>query len=279
MRRMISFVTHLLLTASVILCCTSSVVADTVGFDDLALASESFWKGEDGSGGFLSGDNWFNNAYNASWDSWDGFAYSNKTDTASTGMAGQFTAYSANGAGGGVDGSANYGVSYIGYVLPPQTYCGYMSGEYAQNVQGAYITNNAYAYHSMMNGDGFAKQFGGTAGDEPDWFKLTIEGLDANYTATGQSVDFFLADYRFDDDNLDYIVSDWTYVDLTSLGTVYGLQFSMSSSDVGDYGMNTPAYFAIDNLEFASVPEPGTIVLWLTAVASCLICGVRCGRK
>jgi hypothetical protein len=35
------------------------------------------------------------------------------------------------------------------------------------------------------------------------------------------------------------------------------LEFSLSSSDIGSYGMNTPAYFALDMV----VPEPGTLVL------------------
>ena len=33
----------------------------------------------------------------------------------------------------------------------------------------------------------------------------------------------------------------------------------MSSSDTGSYGMNTPAYFAMDSL--TTVPEPMTIAL------------------
>ncbi len=243
---------------TIVMFMAGSAWAGTIAtFDDLLLASESYWNGSDESGGFTSGDNWFTNAYNTSWQSWDGFAYSNKTDTSSTGMAGQYTAYSGNGAGGGVNGSANYSIGYIGYVTPPQTYFGIVSGNYAQIAQGAYFTNNAYAYDSMMNGDAFAKKFGGASGDDPDWFLLTIHGLDANYDRTGDSVEFYLADYRFADNNQDYIVADWTWVDATSLGTVYGLEFTLSSSDVGAWGMNTPAYFAMDNL----VPEPATMCL------------------
>ena len=42
-------------------------------------------------------------------------------------------------------------------------------------------------------------------------------------------------------------------MDLSSLGSVKTLNFSMESSDVGDYGMNTPAYFCMDNFTSAKL--------------------------
>jgi hypothetical protein len=62
------------------------------------------------------------------------------------------------------------------------------------------------------------------------------------------TVEFYLADFRFTDNSKDYIIKEWKWVDLTSLGNVDSLVFAMSSSDVGQYGMNTPAYFCIDDL-------------------------------
>ena len=73
------------------------------------------------------------------------------------------------------------------------------------------------------------------------------------------TVDFYLADYRFADNSKDYIVENWEYVDLSSLGVVKSLEFSLNSSDAGVFGMNTPAYFAMDDLN--CVPEPATMVL------------------
>jgi len=63
------------------------------------------------------------------------------------------------------------------------------------------------------------------------------------------SVDFYLADYRFQDPELNYIVHSWTTVDLTDLGNATTLVFGLNSSDVDEvFGMLTPAYFALDNL-------------------------------
>jgi len=110
-----------------------------------------------------------------------------------------------------------------------------------------YVTNTTYAYLSMRNGDQFAKKFGGTDGNDPDWLKLTITGIDKDNNPTEQVV-FFLADFRFSDNSQDYIIDKWKWVDLTSLGTVVGLELSISSSDVGAFGVNTPSYFALDAL-------------------------------
>jgi hypothetical protein len=115
-----------------------------------------------------------------------------------------------------------------------------------------YVTNNDSAYYSILNGDAFSKKFGGNSGNEQDWFMLTITGKDVDGGVTG-TVDFYLADYRFVDNDADYIVNTWQYVDLTSLGAVKSLEFSLSSSDVGDWGMNTPAYFALDTLVYQPV--------------------------
>jgi hypothetical protein len=110
----------------------------------------------------------------------------------------------------------------------------------------------------MKDGYAQAKKFGGSSGDDPDWFLLTITGKDASGAETG-TVEFYLADYRFEDSSEDYIVDDWEYVDLSSLGVVKSLEFNLNSSDAGDFGMNTPTYFAMDALN--CVPEPATMTL------------------
>ena len=43
-------------------------------------------------------------------------------------------------------------------------------------------------------------------------------------------------------------IENWTNVDLSSLGAVKTLTFTFSGTDAGDYGLNTPAYVAIDNI-------------------------------
>ena len=68
-----------------------------------------------------------------------------------------------------------------------------------------------------------------------------------------------LADFRFSDDGLDSILEEWVFLDLSGLGAVRELHFGFESSDVGVFGINTPTYFAIDDL--VTVPEPGAALL------------------
>ena len=154
----------------------------------------------------------------------------------------------------GALGSAQYGIAY------PISSQSTINFDTDQTISSVYFTNNAYAYHSMLNGDTFAKKFGGATSNDADWFKLTITGKNAGGSVAGE-VEFYLADYRFANNNEDYIVDSWTPIDLSGLGEVRSIEFALSSSDTGQFGMNTPAYFAMDNL--VVVPEPSVIAIGL----------------
>jgi len=98
-------------------------------------------------------------------------------------------------------------------------------------VKGLYVTNCTYAYDAMATGDEISNKFG-----DGDWFKLTIYSKDKT-----EKVEVLLADGTD-------ILNEWKWVDLTALGETSGLKFELSSSDVGDWGMNTPAYFCLDGI-------------------------------
>jgi hypothetical protein len=89
---------------------------------------------------------------------------------------------------------------------------------------------------------------------------VTILGLGAGDQVIGQ-VPVYLADYRPVGTAQDYIVSQWTSIDLTPLAGARALQFVMTSSDNGTFGMNNPATFALDDLQLSAVPEPSSLML------------------
>ncbi|MGB7345108.1 MAG: DUF4465 domain-containing protein [Pirellulaceae bacterium] len=213
--------------------------AKLVGLEDrgAGFPLESFYNGSDLAGGFDSSSLSFNNNFNATFGSWSGWSVSNVTDTVTAGFTNQYSAFP----GGGADGSETYAVAST-FSLPTITRNA-TDPHFAEFA----VSNTTYAALSMMQGDAFAKKFGGESGNDEDFFLLTIQGIGADDQSTG-SIDFYLADFRFADNTLDYIVDQWTTVDLTSLGDATELQFSLSSSDVGQFGMNTPAYFAVDNI-------------------------------
>jgi hypothetical protein len=137
----------------------------------------------------------------------------------------------------------------------------------------AQVTNTTYAALTMQDGlvtsFGNTEPFGGPSGTDPDFFKLSVFGVGSDGQALGTEVEFFLSDYRSEDD---YIIGDWQELDLTPLAGARSLHFNLSSSDVGDFGMNTPAYFALDDLTLAAtaIPEPSG-VLALLVITSGLV--------
>jgi len=221
-----------------ILCATFLSAQTLVDFEEFNLSPESPLNGSDGNGGFTSGDIFLPNDFNSEFMSWSGWAISNTTDVTTPGFTNGFSAI----AGGGFDGSAHYAVNF-----GAQNNMILQGNAAGQPVSGMYITNNTYAYLSMQDGDTFAKKFGGVTGDDPDFFRLTIKAF-LNGNLSTDSVNFYLADYRFSNNSQDYIVDEWTWVNLSSLGDVDSLSFTLTSSDVGQFGMNTPAYFCVDNI-------------------------------
>ncbi|SMF94284.1 REJ domain-containing protein [Methylomagnum ishizawai] len=229
----------------------ATVVSD---FEDLALDPDSYWagqtnpsipQGEPNPGTFVSGLATFSNAMT----DWGGFttavgwAYSNMTDDTTPGYGNQYSVYAGQAHSGG-----HFGVNYVAGDGSP------ISFAQTVHVDGFYVTNTTYAALSMLNGDSFAKKFGGASGDDADWLKLTVTGLKGGQESG--TVDFYLADYRPGDNSQDYIVKRWTWLDLSPLGAIDGLKFALSSSDVGQFGMNTPAYFAMDDLSAATLSAP-----------------------
>ena len=240
-------------------------------FDALALAPESHWNGEPTvsmPAGFKAeystqfGPARFNTYYtvdvSSGWPFWAGWAYSNETDTTTGGYGNQFSAIP----GGGQSGST-YGVAYYDtWTWPPTIPT--VTWPQAATLATAYVTNTTYAYLSMHDGDAYAKKFGGADGSDTDWFLLTILGKDGQGNPTG-AVEFYLADFRFEDPAEDYIVDQWTRVDLSPLGEVWSVEFALSSSDLDLWDrMNTPAYFAMDSFV---MPEPATLGLLAAGVA------------
>jgi hypothetical protein len=229
---------------------------ETATFEDLFLEPGSFWNGSDLSGEFQSGPLNFPNFYNPDWDSWSGWAYSNMADDSTAGYLNQYSAITAEGFDVEASEGTNYGVGFVpvdfetaGNTPIPL----YFNDSSACEVEGFYVTNAVYTSMSMEYGDDFSQKFGGPTGDDPDYFKLLVYGF-LNGSASGP-VEYYLADYRFADNAKDYIIKTWQWVELSSLGAVDSLEYTLESSDTGAFGMNTPGYFCIDHIHVL----PGTV--------------------
>ena len=181
------------------------------------------------------------------YDYWYSFTASNSTDNAyqSNTLLYQYS----NMAKGGIllneDGSIktnSLGSPESGKEMPylvafPKSEITFNTGKNYELV-GAYFNLNTYTFYSILYGDGYARAF--TEGDK---LTLTVHGVDADENES--TLDITLASFS----NGELTASTgWKYVDLSSLGVVNEIYFTMSSTDSGQWGMNTPGYFCLDKL-------------------------------
>jgi len=212
-----------------------------VEFENFGLAPTEFLNGSDGTTEFETDFFKLGISYFEPYMSWSGWAIVAGTDTTTQGFTNQYSSIT----GSGVNGSTSYAMSFNSSPNPLDML--ELTDAIAQPL-GVYVNNSAYAYLSMSNGDDFAKKFGGLSGTDPDYFLLTIRG--ENQEGLQDSVEFYLADFRSDDSAEDYIIKEWTYIDLSKFAYHKDLTFGLTTTDIGVYGPNTPAYFCIDNFVF-----------------------------
>ncbi len=273
---------------AVLLLCPALAQAALSGFEDTGatLPDESYWDGQervDGGGPvddvFTSDVLAFRNhfqydeIYGVTVPYWDGFAYSNRTYT--VGAPIEWPDANENmffgGAhhavpGAGADNSDTYAIGYAGYYGRIPT----VEIPEGANVESAMITNTNYAYFTMLQGDPY--EFN-DAFAQDDFLLLTITGKDENGTAI-DSVPFYLADLMGQPSE-HIIVDEWTSVDLSELAGSRTLEFTVTGSDNDPvWGLNTPAYFAIDNIVFSTggsegvIPEPTSWLVWMLGLAA-----------
>ncbi|MBQ0120309.1 MAG: DUF4465 domain-containing protein [Bacteroidales bacterium] len=207
--------------------------AVTATFDDYYLPEETAIIPVDddvlysGSYGFHG----FGGSYGSSTTYWNGFAFANKTASTFASLNDQYN----TSMGGGRD-SEGYCIAYP-YGVYSIDVTNSVDGDV---IKGMYISNNAYAMNSILHGDGFSQPF-----KKGSWFKVTATGKAAD--GTSKTVDFYLADYRSENALDHYALDTWQWMDLSSLGKVKSIHFTMSGSDNSQWGLNTPAYFAMDD--------------------------------
>jgi len=229
-------ITFTIILAAFQLCTFAQVVA---GFENFNLEPGKYLNDASPANGFESGSIILPNNYNAEFGVWSGFAISTDTNTTTPGFLNQYSSI----VGEGAIGSTAYA---MGYIFDPLI-IRLKEKAIGKPMIGMYVTNSTYAYLSMRDGDAFAKKFGGETGSDPDFFLLTIKKYFGGVIAD-DSINVYLADYRSSNPSKDYILSEWKYIDLTVMGEIDSLVLSLSSSDVGIFGMNTPAYVAIDEV-------------------------------
>lgn len=246
-----------------------------IGFEDLTVPAAGFYNGNPGSlmpgqsvtGSWASGGvsfaNWFGIDAFFGYESWAGFSFSNRSAPGPATFTNQYASYP----GGGFN-SATYAVAYQDTFIP---FGPAITLPVATAVSGFRIANTTYTYGIMTEVDpnGFSSPLPAGEG----WFATTAIGFRGGMI-TG-SATFSLADLR--SASFVGVRAGWEWFDLTPLREVDRIEFTFDGSDLGAYGLNTPAYFVMDDLTIAAVPEPGTWALLGGGVAAWGIS--RCRRR
>lgn len=187
---------------------------------------------------------------------WDGFCPAIGGDITDYGQSGSSdgwtTKYGGCMAGGGcvinedgtvtADPAQPYIVGYWGsWSEDPTNQVMYVDSEGNTTFKpaGVYVCNHPWPYYGCEHGDGFGRAF-----EEGDYFELIAHGVDADGNETTTSIKLV----EFTNGELKAL-NDWTFFDLSSLGEVESVYFTMNSTDTGAYGMNTSAYFCMDKFQ------------------------------
>lgn len=107
------------------------------------------------------------------------------------------------------------------------------NGEYYPEY--VYICQNSNTHKAITQGEFNARAF-----TETDTLALIIQALDSTKTPIATTVYYLAIDGTCNE--------GWIKVPLTALGQTSCLSFSMTTTDIGDWGANTPLYFALDGL-------------------------------
>jgi hypothetical protein len=225
--------------------------AQTVAtFENLNLKDSSYWNGSDESGGFSSGNAFFVNYYDSvAGDFWNGFSASTMRDSVTASYTNMYSVYSLKGA----QNSSTYAVGYSSSKI---VLTGAAKGK---QVDGFFINNGTYTYKDMKFGSMFSKKFGGTSGNDSDFFKIIISAWKDGGNPADTALEFYLADFRNPDNSKDYFITNWTWVNLRPLKDLDSLQITFESSDVGQWGINTPTYFYMDNFTTLDTNTPTSV--------------------
>jgi hypothetical protein len=219
----------------------------TIGFEDAPLNADGIWCGDEtgekfdsyGSDGFLCSYKediaTFPVKWTPAWASWSGYGASNRTETtyaAETMFTDQFN---------NITGTAKSGSNFM--VL--YTFGEEITFDQPVTVKGFWYTNDAWTVDAILNGDGMSPgKF-----EAEDFLNCVVYPTPADDVFSGARLEISLAK------DGDY-VKEWKYCDLNDVPgfqSIKALSFSFEGSKNNDYGLTTPSYICIDDIEIEYV--------------------------
>ena len=186
--------------------------------------------------------------------SWEGFTVSRQQETDYFNTSNYLRQFSCTAGGGVTEADAPYLMGYFSWYqeMIGSHSCQVDLATEPREMLGAWVCPANYMINNALFGAYPARPFA-----KGDTLSIVAHGLDADGNDNGQSVVHYFIDYRDAATENRYVQTDWQWMDLSGLGNVSGIYFTMESSDSGDFGPNTPTYFALDGLRTVRSSEEG----------------------
>lgn len=180
--------------------------------------------------------------YNEEFGYWGGFARSKvfETDAKKGLYENQYAAYNSKAASG--DGFLLY--YYDSYNEPCDII--FKSEESVVRLSSVKLNLTTYTYASITDEDinAFARAF-----DEGDYLKVVFYAVDAFGRTVGEGAECYVVDYR---DGKRFVADNWQEFYLPGILS-NRVRVTIETSDVGEYGANTPLYICMDDLTYTTI--------------------------
>ena len=175
--------------------------------------------------------------YNEEYAYWGGFAQSRvkDADDANGLFANQYAVYNEAAASG-----ESFLVYYYDSYNEP---CDIVVKQQGVSLRDVMLNLTTYTYASITDEaiNDFARAF-----TDSDYLKVVFTAMKGS-EVTG-SVECYVVDYR---DGKRAMTTEWTQFSLANLGEGYDrVRVTIETTDVGEWGANTPLYIAMDNLSY-----------------------------
>lgn len=168
---------------------------------------------------------------------WGGFAHSMIINMMDGSYENQYSAYNSAAASG--EGYLVY--YYDSFNEPCDILCRYF-GEYHFTTVRLNLTTYTYKSITEEESNTFARVF-----TDGDYMKVRFTAL-LEDKQEGDSVDCYVVDFR---DGKRFFANEWTNFDISALsGDLWGIRVTIETTDVGEWGANTPLYICMDDLTY-----------------------------
>ena len=178
----------------------------------------------------------FEHFYSEEFNYWVGFAQSKMfdTDLKNGTFDNQYSAYNTHAASG--DSFLLY------YYLENNEVCDIVCMDNL-TIKSVKLNVTNYTYAAIIDEDinAFARIF-----TDGDYLKVIFTPLSSDQTPVGDSVECYVVDYR---DGKRFVADNWQKFEL-NLPVANRIRITIETSDVGEWGANTPLYICMDDLTY-----------------------------